>query len=162
MKLHYHDNQLPGYHQLSAPPALHPTACPASFPAIYQSIHATSRASPPQNWQPAGVIRLPQMLRRCKRDEQAEVTQHPSERPTSLISNGRTFSPSERHLLTQWGGTAGVVNQAATVQGPATSQHQGLTITPLISPFSLISAHLCRNIFSRVSLKSTNKEKVNQ
>ncbi|RVE66396.1 hypothetical protein OJAV_G00106810 [Oryzias javanicus] len=34
--------------------------------------------------------------------------------------------PSERHLLTRCGGTAGVVNQAATVQGPATSQHQGL------------------------------------
>lgn len=38
--------------------------------------------------------------------------------------------PSERHLQTRWGGTAGVVNQAATVHGPATSQHQGLSLTP--------------------------------
>lgn len=33
----------------------------------------------------------------------------------------------QRRLLARWGGTAGVVNQAAAVQGPATSQHQGLT-----------------------------------
>ncbi|XP_024113718.1 uncharacterized protein LOC112136329 isoform X1 [Oryzias melastigma] len=40
--------------------------------------------------------------------------------------NALVLPPSERHLLTRCGGTAGVVNQAATVQGPATSQHQGL------------------------------------
>lgn len=34
--------------------------------------------------------------------------------------------------VARWGGTAGVVNQAAAVQGPATSQHQGLT-SPLTS-----------------------------
>lgn len=38
----------------------------------------------------------------------------------------------QRRLLARWGGTAGVVNQAAAVQGPATSQHQGLT-APLAS-----------------------------
>lgn len=51
----------------------------------------------------------------------------------------KTLPPSERHLLTWWGGTAGVVNQAATVQGPATSQHQGLTLTPHI-----LSVLLCQ------------------
>lgn len=43
-----------------------------------------------------------------------------------------THQLPERPLLARWGGTAGVVNQAAAVQGPATSQHQGLTITPHI------------------------------
>lgn len=42
-----------------------------------------------------------------------------------------SLPPSERHLLARWGGTAGVVNQAATIKGTATSQHQGLTLTPL-------------------------------
>ena len=54
------------------------------------------------------------------------------------------FPPSEHPLLARWGGTAGVVNQAAAVQGPATSQHQGLTLTPHI--FS--GFHLCPGGFS--------------
>lgn len=49
---------------------------------------------------------------------------------SSLVSpTEKPLPPSERHLLARWGGTAGVVNQAATVQGTATSQHQVLTAT---------------------------------
>lgn len=70
----------------------------------------------------------------------------------------KPLPPSDRHLLARWGGTAGVVNQAAAIQGPATSQHQGLSITPHI-PSSLInvfainhnnSLFIMQNIFGQI------------
>ncbi|XP_077600240.1 uncharacterized protein LOC144215265 isoform X1 [Stigmatopora nigra] len=83
------------------------------------------------NWHLTGVIRLSSDERRPGEDEETvDPQRRGNEVELPRLPNGKWLSPPlEHHLLARWGGTAGVVNQAATFQGTATSQHQGPSVT---------------------------------
>lgn len=100
--------------------------------------------SPHLEWFPLNLICMFSFhsCHRCDEDQERErertLLPGVEARRWNHLWNGKPLTPPECHLLARWGGTAGVVNQAAAVQGPATSQHQGLTFTPhVLSGFHL-------------------------